>query len=334
MTFKQNIKDSLVENATKIDTFIDQSLREGSPRILYDAGLHIIEAGGKRLRPYLTLKSCEAVGGDPEIAIPFAAALEILHSFTLIHDDVMDNDSMRRGRPTVHTKFGEPMAILAGDLLFAKVFNIMTNSIQSGVEPNRILSAIATTAEATITICEGQALDIGFPDASSVEEEDYFTMVGSKTSALFRACAMVGATIGGASEKHAAALGDFAWDSGIAFQIIDDVLGITANEEKLGKPVGSDIREGKKTLIIIHALVNASSEERKVLMDTLGNEDASHEALNKAVITLKNLGSIDYARKMAMRYRDKALKTLETLPDSQARAELSDMLEYFVQREY
>jgi geranylgeranyl diphosphate synthase type I len=332
-TQEQEIRKSLSESAKKVDQFMEKTLKDGSPEILYKASRHIIEAGGKRLRPYLTLKSCEAVGGDPELAIPFAAALEMLHNFTLIHDDLMDNDSMRRGIPTVHTKYGESMAILAGDLLFAKVYEILSNSPQD-VSPDRILSTVRITSEATVTICEGQALDIGFPDTTSVSEDEYFRMVGAKTSALFKACAMVGATIGGASEEYVKALGQFAWESGIAFQIIDDVLGITADEEKLGKPVGSDIREGKKTLIIIHALDNASPPEKKVIIHALGSDEASNEDINEAINILKDLGSINYAREVAEDYRVRALKMLDVIPDNRPKDNLRAMLDYFVDREY
>jgi geranylgeranyl diphosphate synthase type I len=332
-TQEQEIRKSLSESAKKVDQFMEKTLKDGSPELLYKASRHIIEAGGKRLRPYLTLKSCEAVGGDPELAIPFAAALEMLHNFTLIHDDLMDNDSMRRGIPTVHTKYGESMAILAGDLLFAKVYEILSNSPQD-VSPDRILFTVRITSEATVTICEGQALDIGFPDTTSVSEDEYFRMVGAKTSALFKACAMVGATIGGASEEYVKALGQFAWESGIAFQIIDDVLGITADEEKLGKPVGSDIREGKKTLIIIHALDNASPPEKKVIIHALGSDEASNEDINEAINILKDLGSINYAREVAEDYRVRALKMLDVIPDNRPKDNLRAMLDYFVDREY
>ena len=331
---EQEIKNNLSKSAKLVDFFIEKALKNGSPDVLYKASRHLIEAGGKRLRPYLTIKSCEAVGGNPDLAIPFAAALEMLHNFTLIHDDLMDNDFMRRGIPTVHTMYGDPMAILSGDLLFAKVFEVLSRNLPQNISPSKVLSTIKITSEATVTICEGQALDIAFPDATTVTKDDYITMVGAKTSALFKACAMVGATIGGATEEQVEALGNFAWDSGIAFQITDDVLGITADEDKLGKPVGSDIREGKKTLIIIHALNHASIKDRETLLHALGSQEASHEDIENTITILKETGSIEYTRAIAEGYKQKALKTLEFLPDSQAKNDLRMILEYFVSREY
>ncbi|MCW4050594.1 MAG: polyprenyl synthetase family protein [Candidatus Bathyarchaeota archaeon] len=334
MAQDQIIKRKIVENAEKVDSFIVEALKDRKPKILYEASRHLIEAGGKRLRPFLTVKACEAVGGNPADAVPFAAALEILHNFTLVHDDVMDHDNLRRGNPTVHTKYGDAMAILAGDLLFAKVYDIMAKNAPASMSPIKVLSAIRKTTNATLTLCEGQALDISFPDAGDVNSKDYILMVGAKTSALFSACAEVGATVGGASDEQIEALGRFAWDAGIAFQIVDDILGITADEKKLGKPVGSDIREGKKTLIVIHALENATPEQKKVLMSALGVEDASTESIEAAVKTLYDIGSIQSAVKVAEDYTKNALKMLDVIPDNPAKDELKSLVEYFVKRDY
>ncbi len=334
MSWDLTIKKNLTENSEKIDKFMERTLRGGKPKILYDAGRHLIEAGGKRLRPYLTVKACEAVGGNQEEAVPFAAALEILHNFTLIHDDVMDNDLLRRGTPTVHTKYGVPMAILAGDMLFAKVFDIMSRNVPLKVGPSKIISVIAKTTKATLNLCEGQALDISYPENLNVSTDDYIYMVGAKTSSLFKACAEIGAIVGGGTDEQINALGRFAWDSGISFQIIDDILGLTAEEDKLGKPVGSDIREGKKTLIIINALENASPQQKKVLVKWLGAEHASAKNIDEVVMTLYDIGSIDFARKVADLYASNALKMLNVISENSAKNDLKAILDYFVNRKY
>ena len=334
MRWEQEIKRQLEENAEAVDRFIYEEIRGGRPEVLYEASRHLIRAGGKRLRPYLTVKACEAVGGDPEEAVPYAAALEILHNFTLVHEDVMDHDAFRRGHPTVHKEYGVPMAILAGDLLFAKVYDIMVRHAPNGVQPADIVRCIGKTTDATLTLCQGQALDMIFPEAKDINEDDYIAMVGAKTSALFRACAEVGAIAGGASDAQVEALGRFAWDAGIAFQIVDDVLGLTADEAKLGKPVGSDIREGKKTLIVIHALSYADNEQMRKLLNALGSDEASEKDVRDAVEALHASGSIRYARDKAIEYEDRALKELEELPDSEARRHLRALVEYFVHREY
>jgi len=328
------IERKLAENAKMINAFLARELSGQEPEPLEKASLHLIEAGGKRLRPYMTIKACEAVGGRAEDAVPFAAAVEFLHNFTLVHDDVMDHDDLRRGKPTVHKVYGMPMAILAGDLLYAKVYEVIVRNRPSGMSPERLLESIDKITEATLLLCQGQALDISFPRASDVTVDDYVHMVGAKTSALFRACAQVGALAGGGSDEQVNALGSFAWDAGVAFQIEDDILGVTADEETLGKPVGSDLREGKKTLINIHALENATEEQRKLLNRAFGVEGASHEDIEAVVKTLEEVGSIAYAKNVADKYITRAFKMLDVIPDTPAKDELKTLVEYFVKREY
>jgi geranylgeranyl diphosphate synthase type I len=275
------------------------------------------------------------VGGDPDLAIPFAAGLEILHNFTLIHDDIMDNDSIRRGTSTVHSKWGVNMAIASGDLLFAKVYQAMYASYLDGsLSCSRVLESIKTVTEATISLCEGQVLDISFPDTRDVSQEDYIFMVEGKTSALFKACAEIGAIVGGADRESIKALGSFAWDAGIAFQIVDDILGALANEETLGKPVGSDLKEGKKTLIVVYALENTSPREKEVILKVLGDENADPRDIEGASEVLVSSGSIDYAKRRAMMYVRSSKDSLGAFPDVQARRDLLELVEYFSSRDY
>jgi geranylgeranyl diphosphate synthase type I len=281
------------------------------------------------------MKACELVGGDPDLAVPFAASLEILHNFSLIHDDIMDNDSIRRGAPTVHSKWGVPVAIASGDLLFAKVYQAMYASYIDGSLPgDRVLDAINTVTEATINICEGQVLDISLPDTRDVSQEDYIFMVEGKTSALFKACAQVGAIVGGAKKEDVEKLGSFAWGAGIAFQIVDDILGVTADEEVLGKPVGSDLREGKKTLIMVYALENSSSEEKMAILKVLGDEKADPRDIEAAIKSLVSSGAIDHAKKRAAQYVKNSKDRLGAFPDVQARRDLLELVEYFSSRDY
>jgi geranylgeranyl diphosphate synthase type I len=328
------IKRKLVQSVKPVDAFIDEILKPRRPEMLYEASRHLVMAGGKRLRPFLTLKSCEAVGGDPKDAIPYAAAFEILHNFTLIHDDVMDNDAMRRNAPTVHTKWGVPMAIAAGDLLFAKVFEAMTTYAPKCLSARRVKDCIEIATTATIEICEGQVLDISFPNTTDVTEEDYITMVGGKTSALFEACAEVGAIVGGGKTRQVKAMGQFAWDAGIAFQLMDDYLGATADEKTLGKPVGSDLREGKKTLIIIHALRKAKPRQRERILTVLGNTSATKQQIEEINTLLREIGSIDYTLKRTGKYIVTAKKHINTLPDSEAKSDLLALIDYFTARQY
>ena len=333
MSEDKTIQEKLAENATQVNRFILSNLEPRKPVVLYNASRHLIEAGGKRLRPFLVMKTCEAVGGDPRIAVPFAAAVEFLHNFTLVHDDVMDNDNLRRGNPTVHVKYGSPIAIAAGDLLFGKVYESMLNYSEK-VDVEKVLACVKSVTDATIILCEGQVLDLSYPSSDKVSEEDYILMVEGKTSALFKACAEVGVLVGGGSDEEVKSLGQAWWDAGVAFQLIDDVLGVTADEKTLGKPVGSDIREGKKTMLVIHALNNATLSQRSMLLNVLGNRSAFKNEISEAMTLLKEIGSIDYTINIAKEYCDSAISGHQNLPESQAKKELVERINFFVKRNY
>jgi len=333
MLFSEPIRLKLKQSATKVDSFIDELLKPRRPKVLYDAATHIIKAGGKRLRPYLVLKSCELVGGDAEAAIPFAAALEILHNFTLIHDDIMDNDDLRRGVQTVHAQWGLPIAILSGDLLFAKVYEAMT-TVPVSLPWNSVKACIERVTDAAVVICEGQVLDVSYPRLSDVSEEDFYLMVGGKTATLFKACSEIGAIVGGGSPREVDLLGGYAWNAGIAFQLVDDYLGVTSDERTLGKPVGSDLRDGKKTLIVIHALSHASPKDREPIERVLGVGNASTSDIKAAIDMLGRLGSLSYTLEAARRYAEEAKRKLESFTDSDAKRDLLELVDYFMERTY
>ena len=330
----ESFRKKLSENSLKVDSFIDQILKSNNPKVLYDASRHLVMSGGKRLRPFLTIQTCKAVGGNAEDAIPFAAALEILHNFTLIHDDIMDNDPIRRGSPAVHIKWGVPTAIAAGDLLFAKVYEAMTIYAPKRINCRKIRKCIEAATKATIELCEGQILDIFFPQNNEINEKDYITMVGGKTGSLFRACAEVGAIVGGAKKSQIKAIGKFSYYAGIAFQIMDDYLGIVSNEKVLGKPVGNDIREGKKTLIIIHALNHSKQKDKQKILSTLGNKDITNNQIQDIVELLKKTGSLDYSLNRIQKYVKISKKYLFTLERTPARDDLEGLVDYFTNREY
>jgi geranylgeranyl diphosphate synthase type I len=334
MNISESVEQHLHENAVQIDNFINDLLKQKKPEILYEAILHIFSSGGKRLRPYLVLKSCQIVGGDPSIAIPFAAALEMLHNFTLIHDDIMDNDDIRRGVATVHVKWGIPIAIASGDLLFAKAYDAILKASKGSIPCITTLECLNKITSATISLSEGQVLDLSFPNLMDVSEDDYIDMVSGKTASLFRSCAEVGGLIGGGSTQQIEKLGSFAWLAGIAFQIIDDVLGVTADEKHLGKPIGSDLREGKKTLILIHAMRNSAPKERAIIQKILGVDEASSRDIEKALNVLHSVGSIEYARKKAIFYSIKAKENLSIFPKSEAKENLVELVDYFMKRRF
>jgi len=326
----------IAESAEKVNSFIEKVVEINcEPQLLYRASRQIIDAGGKRLRPFLVLKSCKLVEGREEDAIPTAAALELLHTFTLIHDDIMDQDEKRRGVPTVHTKWGVPIAIVAGDLLFAKVYEAITSYTDTKhVKPKRILQVLKEISEATITLCEGQTRDMMFESKETVSEAEYFEMIRGKTAALFETSARCGGLLGGATKSQVKRLGEFGRYAGIAFQVIDDVLALTADEKVLKKPVGNDIREGKRTLMVVYALERASKSQRKQILETLGNKDASAEQIRETINLIDSLGAIAYAKKLADNYIKKAKKALARFPDSEDKEDLLNLADLIFARHH
>jgi geranylgeranyl diphosphate synthase type I len=330
------LSSQIAESAEKVNRFIQKIVDlKSEPQLLYRASRQIIDAGGKRLRPFLVLKSCRLVGGREEDAIPTAAALELLHTFTLIHDDIMDEDEKRRGVPTVHTQWGVPIAIVAGDLLFAKVYEAITSYTDTKhVKPKRILQVLKEISEATITLCEGQSRDMMFESKETVSEGEYLEMIKGKTAALFEASARCGGILGGATKKQVNSLGEFGHYSGIAFQVIDDVLGLTADEKVLKKPVGNDIREGKRTLMVVYALEKASESQRKKILGTLGNKDASSEEIGETIGLIESLGAISYAKQLAEKYIERAKKALASFPASEDREDLISLSDLIFGRQH
>jgi len=324
------------ESAERVNQFIEKVVDLNSePGLLYEAARYIVDAGGKRLRPFLVLKSCRLVGGNEEDAVPTAAAIELLHTFTLIHDDIMDRDAKRRGVPTVHTKWDVPIAIVAGDLLFAKVYEAITKFTDTRrVSAKRVLQVMREVSEATVTICEGQTMDMMFETRETVSEKEYFKMISGKTAALFETSARCGGIIGGGKKRQINHLGKFGCFSGIAFQIIDDVLALTADEKVLKKPVGNDIREGKRTLIIVKALERASPSQRNVILETLGNKDASQEKIQATIELIDSLGAIGYAKRVADRYIKKAKDALATFPESEDKEDLLSLADLIFARQH
>jgi len=304
---------------------------ESEPRVIYDASKHLIQAGGKRLRPFLTLNACDLVGGKREVALQIAASIELIHNFTLIHDDIMDGDATRRGAPTVHVVWGIPMAITAGDMLFAKAYE---SALKTQATPSRLLKIIAVITKATVSVCEGQASDMLFEKRRNVSEKEYLDMIYKKTAALLEAASKAGALIGGGKAMQVKRLGNVARYAGLAFQIVDDILGLTADEKTLGKPVGSDIREGKSTILMIHALAHANSNQRQQILSTLNNREASTDQIAKVIHTIKSLRSIEYANKKAETFTNKAKSQLTIFPSSQSKNILIDLCDYIMSRNY
>ncbi len=318
--------------ASMVDGYIYARVK-GSPEQLYDASLHLIRAGGKRLRPFIVVTVAQMLGEPAEKALPFAAAVELVHNFTLIHDDIMDRDEMRRGVPTVHKLWGEAMAITAGDLLFAKAFEVLTDALDHGVPAERVTRAVETLARATVVIAEGQAMDMMFEDRDDVTLDEYLEMVYRKTGALFEASAVLGGLTATGEEPVLNSLAEYGRNLGIAFQIRDDILGLIGDEKVLGKPVYSDLREGKKTILVIYALEHLDQTGREKILSTLGRRDASRSELEEVAKLIESTGAVDYAERIAREYAERAKRALESLPDNEYREALRALLDFVVERQ-
>jgi len=325
ITMERELERELEKRATMVSGAIEKYLPVVHPCGLYEAGRHLIDSGGKRLRPSMLLLAAEAAGGDAVALAPAAVSIELIHNFTLIHDDIMDNADVRRGRDAVHKRWGVSGAILAGDTLYSKAFQVLG---MTPAEPNRILGAMNVLSWTCTAICEGQWLDLEFETRDRVSESEYMEMIEKKTGVLYGASACMGAILSGASPETAKKLDEFGRLTGMGFQIQDDVLDLTAPEKILGKRRGGDLIEGKKTLIMIHALAH------NVAVDVFGQKDASAEDIEKAIKMLEESGSIEYARSKAEALVERGKDSLKVLSDSSARAMLLKLADYMIRRRY
>lgn len=318
------------ELAKMVDDFMLSNL-EGDTKELYDASQHLIKAGGKRLRPFLILNSYNVFRDDLDRALPLAAAVEIFHTFTLIHDDIMDQDEKRRGKPTVHVIWGVPFAILAGDLLHAKTYEFIA---KSEIIPENRVRILGEMAEAAVVICEGQAMDMEFEKRTDVSIEEYFEMIRRKTAYLFRCSSRFGAIAADADEAMINALTTYGENIGIAFQMIDDILGLFGEEKETGKPVGSDVRESKKTYPILYAIEHAPVDKRDRLLEILSKGRKSEEEVWEVINIIKESGGEKATRELARRYANEAIKAIENLPNNPAKKYLIQLAEFVIERSY
>ncbi|MEM0021999.1 MAG: polyprenyl synthetase family protein [Archaeoglobaceae archaeon] len=301
---------------------VDEAIAELLPEKelgLYKAARHLIKAGGKRIRPIIAMLVCDAIGEDYRKIMPAIVAIEAIHNFTLIHDDIMDRDEMRRNVKTVHAAFGEPTAILAGDTLFAEAFSLLAKCDVSALN---VKKAVELVADDCVKICEGQFMDISFEHRMATEEE-YLEMVRLKTGVLIAASASLPAVLFGRSDLFQY-LWDYGINAGIGFQIHDDVLDLTS--EEIGKDWGSDIVKGKKTLVVIKAF------EKGVELETFGKQKASIEEIKKDVEKLRECGAIEYAVKKAREFVEKAKENLRVLEENEGKKILESLTDFLVER--
>lgn len=310
--------------AQEIDIMIDRYFINTVGELNH-ASAHLLAAGGKRLRPAVVMLAADAVKrGSSQDIMQAALALELTHTFTLIHDDIMDDDTLRRGVQTVHTKWDMPTGILAGDVLYARAFKFICLSKASD---NAKVRAVSVLAQACDDICEGQHMDMSFAHRNDVDEYEYLEMVKKKTGVLYAAAAGIGAILAGSTAHQAKALYLFGLKTGIAFQIQDDLIDLLTPSEKSGKDRASDLREGKQTLIMIKA------REKGVDLQKY-RRDLSDTDIDAAIKELTDAGVIDEVKKVAADLVAESNKHLSLLPPSKERQLLMDIGEFFVTRSY
>lgn len=301
----------------------DRMASRHAPRIP-EVTAHLVEAGGKRLRPMLTLAAAQMLGYDGPYAVNLAAAVEFIHTATLLHDDVVDESRQRRGRPTANLLWDNKSSVLVGDYLLARSFLLM---VETGS-----LRVLEILSSASATISEGEVLQLTAAQDLRTDEDIYLQVVRGKTAALFAAATEVGAVIAGAPEDQVRGLRDYGDALGIAFQIVDDLLDYDGATDTIGKNVGDDFRERKLTLPVIKAVARATADERAFWQRTIEQGDQQDGDLDRALSILRGHDALDAARADALDWATRAKSSLVPLPDHPIRDMLSDLADYVVAR--
>jgi len=294
----------------KINKILSTSLKKRKPASLYEPGSYILNSGGKRLRPLLVLLSSKAVGGKFEKVYNAAAAVEMLHNFTLVHDDIMDNAEKRRGRLTLHKMFNHSTAILTGDSLLSIAYEYLLKDCNGNSK-----EVVSSFTHGLIEVCEGQSLDTDFESRKNVSLSEYIIMIKKKTAAMAEMCCRIGALLGGGTNSQVNALGNYGLNLGIAFQIQDDLLDISADEKKFGKTIGGDLVEGKKTFLFLEALEKSRGEDRKKLMKVIEKKGIRRSQVIYYKMIYEKLGILDDARREIRAYTQRALRSINLLDE-------------------
>lgn len=301
----------------QINEKIKKLFHNREPVSLYQPMSYLLDAGGKRIRPLLLIFSCQAVGGKVKDCLDAALAVELLHTFTLVHDDIMDNDDIRRGKPTVHKKWDESTAILAGD-------GLVTMAYQTLLKTNHpeLIDVLQRFTHGLLILCEGQALDKEFETREKVTIEAYEEMIEKKTAKLIEVACEIGATLGNGIKQEREALRHFANSLGKAFQIQDDLLDILSEEMVSGKPLGSDLIKKKKTYLTIHFLNHASTEEKKHFQKFWEKETIKRVDIFQIKEIFEKAGTFSAAQQAVDRLISSALKNLDAIKPGDAKEDL------------
>ena len=322
---------SIMEVKPLIEHRIETSLKASRHERLGNAMMHLIEGGGKRMRATLPWLIAKAVGDSHAGLLDIGAAIETVHNFTLVHDDIMDDDEVRRGRNAVHIEYGLPTAINAGDAMLAIAFERLVQA--ENLDHEDIPALVNRVAWMVRRVSEGQQLDIEFEDRLNVSEDDYLEMIEGKTAVMFWICAEIGASISGADDQTVQLMAEWGKALGLCFQLMDDVIDVLSDSATLGKPAGSDIAQGKRTLMIIHAMQQPDGPVKERLMAVLGKgEEVSEAALSDGLAALAELGSVDYAREKAEAFHAQAHACLDRLPENPALKALRELTDFQLAR--
>jgi geranylgeranyl diphosphate synthase type II len=311
----------------KIELRLAKLLKGKKPGSLYEPCSYILNGGGKRIRPFLVLISAKAVGSEFNKVYNAAIAVEILHNFTLVHDDIMDNSDKRRGRQTLHKKYDISTAILSGDNLVALAYENLLKDCYENIN-----SVVSIFTKGVVEVCEGQSLDKEFELRKSVSIPEYKRMIYKKTAALIETCCSIGAQLANADQKQLKAVSDFGRNLGMAFQIQDDLLDITAKESEFGKLIGGDLIEGKKTYLFLRALEKARGKDKENLLKVVRKKGIKHREIQKYKNIYLKLGILKDAEREIEKYTKLALKNLSSLPNEEGKALMHWLANFLINR--
>jgi len=317
----ESIRAPVEDDFEAVNQFVIDQLYS-NVSLVESIGHYIVAAGGKRMRPVLVLLSSRACDIDNDDHLPMAGVIEFIHTATLLHDDVVDMSTLRRGRPTANSQWNNPSSVLVGDFIYSRAFQILVS-----LQNMRIMQIMADT---TNRIAEGEVLQLLNKHNVEVSEADYMRVIHNKTAILFEAASQCGAILAGAGEHIEDALRRFGLHVGTAFQLIDDVLDYEGDSEKLGKNIGDDLAEGKPTLPLIYAMQHGSETDASLIAGSL--KTGGLESLEKIIAVVQESGGLSYTRKLAQEQAEKAIACLEALPESSYRTALDSMARFSIER--
>jgi octaprenyl-diphosphate synthase len=320
----ENIANLIGDDLRRLEESIDKLL---TTRVSFirEVVHHIIKSGGKRIRPILVILSAKMSGCTDYRHIPYAAIVEFIHTATLLHDDVVDNARTRRGSLTANTLWGNEPSVLVGDFLFSKSFDLMV--------ADRNTEILAVMSKVTTALAEGEIMELLKTSDVETTEDDYYEIIANKTAVLLSAACEVGAILGDVDKVKRNALNKFGYHFGMAFQLTDDVLDYVSKGSKLGKDAGSDLKEGKITLPLIHALKSAGPDERQAIVDAISKPRMTQKDFRKVTSIINRQGGIEYAAQASINHIEKAIAFLNVFPASPYRDALAGLAEYVTKRE-